>query len=662
MNIPTGSRLLFRVDPLPGESPRGYLCRVAQEHSYRGPWSLMEIAGLPPSGLDREDRVEQIAHVLRLDPEEWRAMCYRRIQRRDQFDQRSFYGKPISTDDLNYQRPRLCPACLRERPIWWAVWDLGLVAACPIHRCLLVNLCPACNRRLAWQRSAVHQCRCGYDFRNFIPEMVDGDLVAIHAVIYRMAGFPAGEAAERVIAEYGFPPEMLEMKLGPLLRLILFLSSIKEKGRLGQKQRPFASSDRAAAIQTCRAAVTMLRDWPRPLREALRSMTPATLDDPAALNFRAIFPNFYRHLFYTLPRSDFRFVRDVFERFVIEDWNGFIRGQHRYFSAETLRNSQWIASSVAARTARTADQRILDLVRQGQIEGRLFKVGRGGRTECWIRRESLNRWIAASDAELATYMDQPEAKRTLGLRKSAIVNIAAAGLIRYVKGPAQNFPSRCHFFLREDVMKIKHAFENHAVAVKEYSKPAEIIALRHAVKKYLRRSGLAAVIRAVVDGNLKPVGYTQQFPGITGYLFLSDDLRKYRPVSTVKPYPEGFLNYGEAAAVLEVESCVIRGMVAQGILSAPAGNQPGPSKLVPAAEIQRFAEQYVSATVLGRRLNINGVFLARYLKESGTPQLALPIPGREPEYARFLLRDVAARLPPLAQIKPKTAHAKKPEA
>jgi len=130
MNIPIQSdaRLLFRVDPLPGESPRGYLCRVAQEHSYSGSCSLMQIAGLPPSGLDREDRVEQIAHVLRLGPEEWRAMCYRRIQRRDQFDQRSFYGKPISTDDLNYQRPRLCPACLRERPIWWAVWDLSLVA------------------------------------------------------------------------------------------------------------------------------------------------------------------------------------------------------------------------------------------------------------------------------------------------------------------------------------------------------------------------------------------------------------------------------------------------------------------------------------------------------------------------------------------------------
>ena len=51
------------------------------------------------------------------------------------------------------------------------------------------------------------------------------------------------------------------------------------------------------------------------------------------------------------------------------------------------------------------------------------------------------------------------------------------------------------------------------------------------MKNYLGRdSGLAAVIRAVVDGSLVPVGYTNRFRGITGYLFRSEDLRKYRPV------------------------------------------------------------------------------------------------------------------------------------
>ena len=141
MSIPIlrGARLLFRVDPLHRESPRGYLCCVAQEHGYCGPLSLAQIAGLPTSGLERDDSVKQIAHVLRLEPEEWQTMHYRHIRGNNRFDERSFYGQRISDDDLNYDRPRICPGCLKESPIWWAVWDLGLVTTCPTHRCHLVN-------------------------------------------------------------------------------------------------------------------------------------------------------------------------------------------------------------------------------------------------------------------------------------------------------------------------------------------------------------------------------------------------------------------------------------------------------------------------------------------------------------------------------------------
>ena len=252
--ILSGARLLFRVDPLPRESPRGYLCRVAEAHGYCGPLALAQIAGLPTSGLERDDSVKQIAHVLRLEPEEWQAMHYRHIGGRNRFDQRSFYGQRISVDDLNYERPRICPRCLKEAPIWWAVWDLGLVTACPIHRCHLVNQCPACKRRLAWQRPSVHKCRCGLDLRALTAEAATPDLVAINAAIYKAAGFPPGEGAELDLADRGFPPEMLRLSLGALLRLILFIGSIREKDKLRRKQRPFAATDLAVATEIDRGA------------------------------------------------------------------------------------------------------------------------------------------------------------------------------------------------------------------------------------------------------------------------------------------------------------------------------------------------------------------------------------------------------------------------
>jgi hypothetical protein len=375
-------------------------------------------------------------------------------------------------------------------------------------------------------------------------------------------------------------------------------------------------------------------------------MLPPETENPAALNFKDIFGNFYRHLFRVLARGEFGFLHEVFERFVIEDWKGLIRGQHRYFSPVVRQKCYWVTASEAERMARMAGERVLDLVRQGQLHGIFLSVpGSGGRTECWIRRESLNQWITHRDADLARYMARPEAKRALGLTDCTVVKVAAAGAIRYVKGPERNFPSGVFYFLREDVIMIKDAFENHAVAAKGYSIPGKLIALRHAIKNYLGRdSGLADVIRAVVGGNLAPVGCTKRFRGITGYLFLSEELRKYRPVSDVKVPPEGFLNYREAASLLGIRTNVVRGLVLQGVLTAPAGYRNGYSKLVPAKQVQRFAERYVAATVITKHFNLSGWSFARYLRESGTPLLAVSIPDEGKGQALFLPKDTAAHV------------------
>jgi hypothetical protein len=291
------SRLLFRVDPMVGESPRGYLCRTAHENGYCGPNALAQIAGLWVSGtgkvtgLDHDTAIKQLSHTLRLEPEEWRSMCYHHVKGRNRFKQRSFRGETVSADDLNYGSPRLCPACVRERPIWWAVWDLGLVVACPIHRCLLLNQCPACKRRVAWERPAVYKCRCGYDFRHISAGPADPDLVAIAAAIHSAAGFAAEKTAGLDVNDCAFPPELLRLNLSALLRLIVFVGSMKEESTLRRKQPHFGATNLAAATEICRGAVTLLRDWPRPLREVLRQTVPQAAN-PATLNFSDIFGNF----------------------------------------------------------------------------------------------------------------------------------------------------------------------------------------------------------------------------------------------------------------------------------------------------------------------------------------------------------------------------------
>ena len=370
-------------------------------------------------------------------------------------------------------------------------------------------------------------------------------------------------------------------------------------------------------------------------------MVPGQIKSAADLNFYDVFGNFYRHLYAVLPRKEFGFLHDAFEEFVVQDWKGLVRGQHRFFPTLTRRNSQWMPAQEAETTMHMTSKRLAALVRNRELEGVFVKTGRH-RTECWIRRESLSGWAAKREAELARYMSRPEAKRALGLGHDTLLKVAQAGLIRYVSGSEKFSRPKGVYFLCEDVMRIKYAFEKHAVQVQPYSRPGLLIALRHGLRNYLDRdSGLTAAIRAVLDGKLAPVGSTKRFPGITGYLFRSEDLRKYRPAQTEIP-PEGFLNFKEAASVLGTRTEVIHGLVVRGILSVANEYRPGLSKLVPAGEVRRFAEHYVDATVVAERSNATIHWVNRCLRESAMPILEISVSGKGQKL--FLLRELAANV------------------
>ena len=572
-----------------------------------------------------EDRAKQLAHALRLQRSEWRRMCY--VPVRGRIERRTFLGQIVGAHQLNYTRPRICPCCIRSSSIWWAVWDLKLVSACPIHRCLLVDQCPSCGDKLTWHRRAVHQCRCGMDLRGFEPQKADDNLVAINAAIWRAAGFrQEGLATE--VRRVDFLPDQIDLRLDSLLRLIRFLGSVQENGRLRRKQiRPFADLDIATRIGI--AATTLLMEWPQSFKATLHRMADEQSAGAGVLNFHKVFGNFYRHLFNVLPRDEFGFLHDAFESFVAEGWNGLVRGQHRWFSKALRQNTKWITASEAQKIYGIRNTTIRDLAHQREIEG-MFVESRRRRKECWIRRKSLGDWIAERKAKRATYMPGSEVRHFLGVKHETLLKIAEAGLIRYSKGVDKSFP-KGFCFLREDVLRIKQAFDKSLVETRTYSSPGAVIALRHALKNYLGRdAGLPAVIGAIIDGSLAPVGITNRFPGILDYLFRSEDLRSYRPTQAPMP-PGGFLNYKEAARLLETRTEVIRGLVIHGILRSPNEYRFGLAKLVSAMDVQRFAAMYVDASCLAKSSGYTNHQLRRFLSEIKIPTLdvLIPMKGRK---------------------------------
>jgi hypothetical protein len=68
-------------------------------------------------------------------------------------------------------------------------------------------------------------------------------------------------------------------------------------------------------------------------------MMPAQGEGAADVNFRDVFGNFYRHLLRVLPRADFGFLQEAFEKFVVEDWNGVLRRNSRCISFAIRRST-----------------------------------------------------------------------------------------------------------------------------------------------------------------------------------------------------------------------------------------------------------------------------------------------------------------------------------
>lgn len=60
--------------------------------------------------------------------------------------------------------PQICPTCLWQYRKAFAWWDIALATICPEHGVQLIDVCPACARRISWRRPSLLFCQCGAMF------------------------------------------------------------------------------------------------------------------------------------------------------------------------------------------------------------------------------------------------------------------------------------------------------------------------------------------------------------------------------------------------------------------------------------------------------------------------------------------------------------------
>ncbi|MDE1712702.1 TniQ family protein (plasmid) [Chromobacterium amazonense] len=162
-------QLLARPTPDPAEQLAGYLLRLADMNCLRHPQELCQLLQSTPDTKVRASLVPQVG-VYDLAPlarstgyeiEQLEKLTRPLDVRVGRFRHFEYQGRrwPLSIIRSKYRA--WCPLCLRTKGKQLASWDWHVTTYCPEHQVLLVEHCPACNKRVSWRHSSLYRCACG---------------------------------------------------------------------------------------------------------------------------------------------------------------------------------------------------------------------------------------------------------------------------------------------------------------------------------------------------------------------------------------------------------------------------------------------------------------------------------------------------------------------
>jgi hypothetical protein len=318
----------------------------------------------------------------------------------------------------NTRRPRYCPACLGDRPIWKAQWMLSFCVACDIHGTALIDSCRACSRPLSWNRSSLTSCRCGADLRSALAEKASENIMG---------------AACRFARAWEHQVEQEDGEL-PGGRLTGFLDRIWLFGgyALNAGSRPQKVSNLhqvAQASQMVEAAGGVEAGWPDGLYRLL-SHVENTFGNHESSRLSARFGGFYKQLFHPSRSEAFADIRAAFNAYVNDRWCGQLTIRNTRLNAATLSDHAWISATVAARRLGWKTSRVRTWISRGLVNGKVVELA-SGRTSSVIHRDDVDRLVAES----ASWLTLKDACLLLHRGKAAIRTLVASGLLKPAAGP-----------------------------------------------------------------------------------------------------------------------------------------------------------------------------------------------------------------------------------
>ena len=581
--------LPIRPHPIPNESLRGYIGRVALANGYSGPdWMMRHLSGkalhqstLATISAAIGKSTSQLAGLEGIIPGDTdaRHLCV-------------LGGRRLPSDFWRLSLRQICPRCLAESGFAEASWEDMRRVTCAIHQTTLVDACPSCSQPLSWTLGGLTRCQCGMDLCSVEPEAASSSLLV--AERYAFGGTESSNPP--------FPAVWLDLSDRQRLKLISLL------GDLAPSAEAMACITHAKVRLAMQTAGRILSDWPAGLMKALETI------DRGEPSLRRSLGRFLSKVDALPTAPAFVPLREAISHYVGEVRTAPCHPQvlkHRNATAFRKRSVGIARASAELALARGS---VKKLIRAGRLAGRVAAAGKRCFTS--IPPNAVEAYRSLRTASLTTR----EVRLEFGLSRDRFRELCHAGILPVLEGRDQTEQAVWRIDRhRLDVLKRQL---DDAASASPTEATENVISLATACRTRLIEGELALTLSAILDGRLPVIGRLKGLAVIPSLVVDADRHLELR--DEWRTEQSNTLSIVEVAEQMAVKQEVAYHLVRQGLLQTATAATHRRNQRVAMQQLQEFKTAYVWLRDLARGARTSPKHLRTLLDKEGIRPISGP--------------------------------------
>lgn len=591
------SSLVRHPAPFSTESFLGYILRLSQVNGYVSPWTLFALAGMKQSEIRTTGiRCDRLAIIANRNVSELDAIAYSAPEGHPRWCR--ILGHPVVLGDVDLHAPKFCPRCVEEKGFIEAHWDLTLMVACPIHRCLLISRCPKCEKSLRWFRPGLLECECEAQVMDVDQTIISQELASLVGVIRRKVLKEKADIAN---------PSLMPLVVLLAMDLRAILSVIRTLG----KHRLLADNDRSTndPCQIVTRAAEVLANWPKNFVRLLQDLGKRMLvggKSGVCAQFQSIYGSLFKNKAIASPKQ-IDFLRKAFLEFVTSHWDGgFV--DHKLLKALNATAStkkRFITQTEFASRLGVQQSTAVRFLNKQEVPP--ARIQSGGSRRFLIDSEKMT----ISKTMPGTIYRVREAAKLLGFSVSVLQALKVAGVYEV----SNMLPTRAGYHER-DIESLSYRLLSLSLTKKVSMGMTEVIAMRDVLSgRHYSTEIKVSVVPAILSKGIETVANADETAG--GLLIDRDAYHAF--VQLARNRAAGNASSpAEAAKALLCDASTIPGLMEAGLLE---GSKTPTGLRITDASIQEFKRTFVSLACLAKELHTTTRALMRRCVENDVEML-----------------------------------------